>query len=234
MTWGNDPRVVEPIVGMMMQSRQAVVNYMTPLGLASFDGAPDHHYGPGPWVDDLAAARTGTRPISIARTRTASGSTARRAGSNAVAQYAPQVAACFATELRFGDDYLLWFHHLPWDHRMRYRADAWNELVGRYDPRRRAGRDNAARLAVACAAASMPQRFTEVDAFLGIQEQEAKWWRDASHRLFPERLAAGPCRRDSRRRSIRSRLLQGAELPLRARSLAAQKKSPSATGGAQG
>ena len=52
MTWGNDPALVEPIVGMMMGSRQAVVDYMTPLGLAHLM-ATGHHYGPGPWISDL-------------------------------------------------------------------------------------------------------------------------------------------------------------------------------------
>ena len=53
MTWSNDPRVVKPVVAIMMKSRQAVVDTMTPLGLAH-QMASDHHYGPGPWVSDLA------------------------------------------------------------------------------------------------------------------------------------------------------------------------------------
>jgi len=52
MTWGNDPRLVAPVVGIMMGSRQAVVDYMTPLGLAHLMGT-GHHYGPAPWVNDL-------------------------------------------------------------------------------------------------------------------------------------------------------------------------------------
>ncbi|HET9149066.1 MAG TPA: alpha-glucuronidase family glycosyl hydrolase, partial [Alphaproteobacteria bacterium] len=51
MTWGNDPRLVRPVVAMMMKSHQAVVDIMTPLGLAH-QMASDHHYGPGPWVSD--------------------------------------------------------------------------------------------------------------------------------------------------------------------------------------
>src|SRR5206468_633998 len=54
MTWGNDPKLVQPIVAMMLNSRQAAVDYMTPLGLAH-QMASDHHYGPGPWVGDQPA-----------------------------------------------------------------------------------------------------------------------------------------------------------------------------------
>ncbi|WP_268794938.1 MULTISPECIES: hypothetical protein [unclassified Sphingomonas] len=53
MTWG--AAAAEPIVPMMMRSHEAVVDYMMPLGLNHLF-ATGHHYGPGPWVDDLAAA----------------------------------------------------------------------------------------------------------------------------------------------------------------------------------
>jgi hypothetical protein len=53
MTWGNDSRLVRPVVQIMARSREAAVDYMTPLGLAH-QMATDHHYGPGPWVCDLA------------------------------------------------------------------------------------------------------------------------------------------------------------------------------------
>ena len=53
MTFSNDERFVTSAVGMMMESREAVVDYMTPLGLHHLM-ATGHHYGPGPWVSDLA------------------------------------------------------------------------------------------------------------------------------------------------------------------------------------
>ena len=95
MTWSNDPRFVKPVVAMMMGSRQAVVDYMTPLGLAH-QMATDHHYGPGPWVTRPAAPqwnpayyhRADASGIGFDRTAT---------GSNAVAQYAPDVAAASRT-----------------------------------------------------------------------------------------------------------------------------------------
>jgi alpha-glucuronidase len=181
MTWGNDRAVVEPVVRMMMQSRQAVVNTMTPLGLAHLMGS-GHHYGPAPWVSDQPSPlwnptyyhRADSLGIGFDRTRS---------GSNAVAQYARPVSACFATLSCVPDDYLLWFHHLPWDYRMRSGRTLWDELVTRYDlgldevrSMRRTWRSLNGRVD--------PERLAQVDAFLGIQEEEAQWWRDASIAYF--------------------------------------------------
>ena len=55
MTFSNTPQVITPVVDMMMRSREAVVDYMTPLGLAHIM-ATGHHYGPGPWIDNLKRA----------------------------------------------------------------------------------------------------------------------------------------------------------------------------------
>jgi alpha-glucuronidase len=181
MTWGNEPAVVEPIVGMMMQSRQAVVNYMTPLGLHHLM-ATGHHYGPGPWVDNLQ--REDWNPTYFHRANAEGiGFDRTASGSNAVAQYAPLVAACFAKPSCVSDDYLLWFHDLPWDYRMRSGRTLWNELVSRYDlgveqvaEMRRTWQSLGGRVD--------DERFAEVAAFLRIQEQEAQWWRDASIAYF--------------------------------------------------
>jgi alpha-glucuronidase len=181
MTWGNDPTLTKAITGMMMRSHQAVVDYMTPLGLNHLM-ATGHHYGPGPWVDDLerrdwnptyfhAADADG---IGFDRTRT---------GSNAVAQYAKPVAERFGSLKTVGDDYLLWFHHVPWDHRMSSGRMLWDELVVRYD--RGVGEVDAMRAAWAGLSARIdPRRHAEVSDFLGIQREEAQWWRDASIAYF--------------------------------------------------
>src|SRR3546814_9414584 len=79
--------------------------------------ATGHHYGPAPWVGDLDRPewnptyynRADARGIGFDRTAS---------GSDAVAQYAPPVARRFADLGTVGDDYLLWFHHLPWGYRM--------------------------------------------------------------------------------------------------------------------
>lgn len=181
MTWGNDPALTKSITGMMMRSHQAVVDYMTPLGLNHLM-ATGHHYGPGPWVDDLErrdwnptyfhAADAGG--IGFDRTRT---------GSNAVAQYARPVANRFASLKTVGDDYLLWFHHVPWDHRMASGRTLWDELVVRYD--RGIGEVDAMRSSWAALSAQVdPRRHAEVGDFLSIQREEAQWWRDACIAYF--------------------------------------------------
>lgn len=181
MTWGNDPTVIATVVPMLMQSRQAVVNYMTPLGLHHLM-ATGHHYGPGPWVDNLEHEdwnptyfhRADANGIGFDRTA---------AGSDAVAQYAAPVAACFANLRCASEDYLLWFHHLSWDYRTRSGRTLWDELVTRYDLG--VAQVHDMRLSWKTLRGRIDDdRFDEVDAFLGIQEEEARWWRDASIAYF--------------------------------------------------
>jgi hypothetical protein len=91
MTFSNDPRFVGPTVEMMMGSREAVVDYMTPLGLHHLMGRPSLRAGGR--GSRAARAPTGLRSTITGPTPTASASTARPSGSDATAQYAPQVAA---------------------------------------------------------------------------------------------------------------------------------------------
>lgn len=181
MTFSPDLAVVQPIVGMMMASREAAVNYMTPLGLHHLM-ARGHHYGPGPWVDGGPRAdwtsvyyhRADRNGIGFDRTAT---------GSNAVAQYAPEVAATHADLTRVPEALLLWFHHVPWDHRMASGRPLWDELVGRYSLGVRqvqAMQDTWVSLRGRVDA----DRHEQVAAFLQIQLREAQWWRDASVAYF--------------------------------------------------
>jgi len=181
MTWGADPAVTGPIVDMMMGSREAVVDYMTPLGLGHLM-ATGHHYGPGPWVADLA--RPEWNPVyyhkadarGIGFDRTAS-------GTNAVAQYAPPVAGQFGDVKRVPEALLLWFHHVSWDRRMRSGRSLWDELVTHYDR----GVDAVAKMQASWEALEGridEARWAEVRDFLAIQRKEAGWWRDASIAYF--------------------------------------------------
>jgi alpha-glucuronidase len=181
MTFTSDPRFVEPAADLMMRSRQAVVDYMTPLGLAHLMGT-GHHYGPAPWVDDLD--RPEWNPYyyhradagGIGLDRTAS-------GSDAVAQYAPPVAERFADPERVADDYLLWFHRLPWDHRLDSGRTVWEELVHRYD--RGVAEVEAMRSTwIGLEAFVDADRFAKTRDFFDIQLREARWWRDASLAYF--------------------------------------------------
>jgi len=180
MTWGNDPRLFGPIVGMMMESRQAVIDYMTPLGLAHLMGT-GHHYGPAPWVSDLDRPewnpayyhRADSSGIGFDRTAT---------GSNALLQYAPEAALEFVAG-RHADDYLLWFHHLPWDRRLDTGRTIWEELVRRYS----LGVDKVTAFQLQWDALRPnidAERQAEVARFLAIQHDEARWWRDACIAYF--------------------------------------------------
>jgi alpha-glucuronidase len=181
MTFTRDPRFVVPAVDMMMASRQAVVDYMTPLGLAHLMGT-GHHYGPAPWVADLA--RPEWNPAYYHRAdRGGIGFDRTATGSNAVAQYLPPVAARFASVDAVGEDELLWFHHLPWDHRMADGATLWDTLVRRYD--RGVAAVGAMRAGWGRLAPFVDrERFDQAATFLEVQEREAKWWRDASIAYF--------------------------------------------------
>ena len=197
MTWGEDPATIETIVGMMMGSREAVVDYMTPLGLGHLM-ATGHPYGPGPWVSDLARPewnpayyhKADAEGIGFDRTKT---------GSDAVSQYAPQVAKEFGDLKRVPENLLLWFHHVPWDYRVKSGRTLWDELVVRYDR----GVAEVAAMQASWAALEGKvdrRRWEEVRDFLNIQRSEAQWWRDASIAYFqsiskrplPEGHAAPP------------------------------------------
>ncbi|WP_105103073.1 alpha-glucuronidase family glycosyl hydrolase [Microbulbifer pacificus] len=181
ITFGSDPQVLSIGLDMMMASRQAVVDYMTPLGLAHLM-ATGHHYGPGPWVSDLA--RPEWNPTYYHRANQYGiGFDRTREGSNAVAQYAPRVASRFASRREVGDDLLLWFHHLPWDYPMASGRDLWQELVYRYDR----GVATAHKLQTQWQMLESkidPERFDKTARLLAVQVREAKWWRDASIAYF--------------------------------------------------
>jgi alpha-glucuronidase len=181
MTFGNEPRLVGPVVDMMMGSREAAVDYMTPLGLAHLMGT-GHHYGPAPWVSDLG--RADWNPTYYHRADAVGiGFDRGPKGSDAVAQYQKDVAAIFADPKKTPERYLLWFHHVPWDYRMKSGRTLWDELVMHYTHgveavgRMRATWDSLAPYVDA-------ERHAQVAAFLAIQQQEAQWWRDACIAYF--------------------------------------------------
>jgi alpha-glucuronidase len=180
MTFTADPRFVGPVLQMMMGSREAVVDFMTPLGL-HHQMARDTHYGPGPWVSGGRADQTSlyfskVAPDGIGFDRT-------KSGSNAIAQYAPEVAAPLADPLTTPDSELLWFHHLPWDYRLNSGQTLWDGLVQRYD--RGIGEVEAMQRVWSTMDAYVdPERFQQTSALLTLERREAQWWRDASVAFF--------------------------------------------------
>jgi alpha-glucuronidase len=181
MTFTPDPRFVAPAVTMMIASREAVVDYMTPLGLAH-QMATSSHYGPGPWVSDLK--RPEWNPVYYARAdATGIGFDRTATGSDAIAQYAPPLAAKLADPATTPERWLLWFHHVGWDRRMPSGRTLWDELVTHYDK----GVTTVGDMRRTWANLSPyvdPERFAKTATFLDIQQHEAQWWRDASIAWF--------------------------------------------------
>lgn len=181
MTFSTDPRFVTPTVAMMMGSREAAVDYMTPLGLHHQMGN-GHHYGPQPWYSGgtradwtpVYYAKAGKDGIGFDRTVT---------GSNAVAQYAPVVAKRFADLKTVDERDLLWFHHVPWNYRLKSGQSLWDGLVTHYS-RGVATVDGMGRTWADLAPYVDPERHAQVADFLAIQRREAQWWRDASIAYF--------------------------------------------------
>jgi len=181
MTFNNDPAFVTPVVAMMMGSRQALVDYMMPLGLHHlFDTG--HHYGPGPWVNNLN--RADWNPTYYHRADAAGiGFERGPKGSNATSQYAPKVAAIFADPRKVPEQFLLWFHHVPWDYKTSSGRILWDELVYRYTH----GVEVVSQMRRTWAGLERyvdAERFAQVSSFLAIQEREAQWWRDACIAYF--------------------------------------------------
>lgn len=181
MTLTNEPNAVINIVAMMMGSREAIVNYMTPLGLHHLMGT-GHHYGPAPWVDNLGRDdwnpvyyhRADDKGIGLDRTET---------GSNAVAQYAKHWQTIYSDPKKTPENLLLWFHHLPWDYKMASGNTLWNELVRHYS----LGVTQVEQMKrdwLALEGTVDNNQFNQVKMALEIQVKEAKWWRDASVLYF--------------------------------------------------
>jgi alpha-glucuronidase len=180
-TFTTRPAARDAIVDLMMGSREAVVDYMTPLGLHHLMGT-GHHHGPAPWVDNLE--RPDWNPTYYHRAdRAGIGFDRSPTGSNAVAQYAPSVARLWADPRTTPPELLLWFHHLPWDHAMPSGRSLWAGLIAHYDRGVATVADMRTRWA-ALQPDIDPQRHAEVAAYLAVQAAEATWWRDACIAYF--------------------------------------------------
>lgn len=176
-TFTRDAATVASIARMMFGSREAVVRYMTPLGMAHLMDT-GHHYGPAPWVCDLPRPewnpcyyhRADAEGIGFDRTAS---------GSNALADYDDEIAAQWADPQSIESRFLLWFHHVRWDHRLASGRTVWEELVKEYD----AGVQQVDLMAEVWAKLSGSidaQRHRAVAENLAIQQREARWWRNAS------------------------------------------------------
>ncbi|WP_229807538.1 alpha-glucuronidase family glycosyl hydrolase [Asticcacaulis endophyticus] len=181
MTFSNDPAFVAPVVDMMMTSRETVADYMTPLGLHHLMDT-GHHYGPGPWVDNLE--RADWNPVYYHKADiNGIGFDRMKTGSNAIAQYTPKAAKLWAEPKTMDERYLLWFHHVPWDYKVKSGRTLWDEVVVTYSK----GASDVTTMRNRWASLKPyvdADRFEAVATNLMIQEREARWWRDASVAYF--------------------------------------------------
>ncbi|MCQ2975465.1 MAG: alpha-glucuronidase [Bacteroidales bacterium] len=130
-TISTDPIVVKTSREMMMMSREAVVNYMTPLGLHHLMGW-NAHYGPEPWCNIPGARADWQPPYYHKADEFGLGFNRSSTGSNAVGQYQPELTTMFDNPLSCPEEYVLWFHHLPWDYKFANGNTLWQELCARY------------------------------------------------------------------------------------------------------
>ncbi|WP_127132776.1 alpha-glucuronidase family glycosyl hydrolase [Pseudoflavitalea rhizosphaerae] len=175
-TFTTQQAFVQPVLKMMMRSRELLVDYMTPLGLTHIM-YNHHHYGPMPWGNTLN--RPDWNPVYYHKADKAGiGFNRTSSGSNALSQYATPVQQQYESIDNCPDDYLLWFHHASWDHKMQSGRSLWDELCYRYHAATDSVRamqqqwKNLERFVDA-------ERFSHVQQMLAIQASEAAWWRDA-------------------------------------------------------
>ncbi len=183
-TFSKEKEFVEPIGRLMLRSHEAAVDYMMPLGLHHIF-AWGHHYGPEPWCNVPGARpdwmpsyyhRAGANGIGFDRSHT---------GSHATAQYPDSLCRLYDDPSTCPEQYLLWFHHLPWNHRMKSGRTLWDELCHRYDSGVQQVRefqktwDRVESLIDA-------ERFRDVQSRLKTQLRDAVWWKDACLLYFQE------------------------------------------------
>jgi len=180
-TFSNDEEFIKSVKKMMLESREAVVNYMNPLGLHHiFDTS--HHYGPGPWVGNLS--RPEWNPVYYHKAdEDGIGFDRTKTGSNALSQYAPAFEEKFGNLETCPEEYLLWFHHLPWDYQLKSGRTLWDGLGIKYQQ----GVDQVKQMINTWENIKPyvdEYRHNQVRMLLGIQLKEAKWWRDACMLYF--------------------------------------------------
>jgi len=175
-TFSNDKEFVRTTQNIMLQSHETLVNYMTPLGLAHmmYNG---HHYGPMPWGNTLG--RPDWNPIYYHKADTNGiGFDRTINGTNALAQYNDAVSKMWLDSNTCDEKYLLWFHHVSWQHKMKSGNTLWEELCYKYN----IGVDSIKKYEQQWALQEKnvnPEQFNQVKQFLHIQVKDAEWWRDA-------------------------------------------------------
>ena len=184
--------IYSQLLSVMLDSREACVSYMMPLGIHHiFAGV--HHYGPAPWYAPRGTRADWTPPYYHRADSIGLGFDRTLTGSANVKQYPEELCRLYNDINTCPENLLAWFHHVPWDHRMKSGRTFWDELCHKYDDGVR-----ETRRFLTVWDAMQPyvdsQRFEDVQHKLRIQARDAEWWRDAcllyfqtfSHRPIPQ------------------------------------------------
>ena len=183
-TFTLDKGFVEPMQRVMMESREACVNYMMPLGLHHIFSF-DHHYGPEP--DGFKAEypiewcpvyyhKADAKGIGFDRSST---------GSDAVSQYREPLNKIYNDLESCPEEYLLWFHHVPWNYQMKSGLTLWQEMQEKYN----SGVRDVERFCLIWDNMKPyfqndMQRWNEVKARMDHQLENARKWRDVCLNYF--------------------------------------------------
>ena len=172
----------ERLIGMMLRSREACVDYMMPLGLHHIFKF-DHHYGPEPegfkadypieWCP-VYYHKADKAGIGFDRSHT---------GTDATSQYAEPYRSQYDDVKTCPEEYLLWFHHLPWTYKMKDGQTLWENIVRHYNAGV-AEVEGYVRLWQAARPYIDRQRWQETDARLKHQLENAREWRDVCTTYF--------------------------------------------------
>lgn len=177
-------KFLTPVKEMMLQSREAAVKYMMPLGLHHIF-AGGHHYGPGPWYAPKGVRPDWTPPYYHQADAAGIGFDRTRNGSNAVSQYREPLASQFNDPATCPDIYLLWFHHLPWTYKMKSGRTLWDELCYHYEKGVLQVREFQ-KIWDKVEPYVDAQRFTEVQSKLRRHYRDAQIWKDACLLYFQQ------------------------------------------------
>ena len=175
-----EKKFVEPVKAMMLESREAVVNYTMPLGFHHlFNGS---HYGPGPWQRSI---RPDWSPVYYHKADSLGVGFDRTVatGSGNIGQYNEPLASRFENIETCPENLILWFHHVPWDYTMSSGRTLWDEICLHYE-------NGIKSVQGFLKTWDSVKEFVDEDTWnkvqdrLVIQEADARWWRDACVQYF--------------------------------------------------
>lgn len=180
-----DEKFTKPVEMMMMTSREACVNYMMPLGLHHIFKF-DHHYGPEP-DGFIASYPLEWCPVYYHKADAQGiGFDRSSKGTDAVGQYPEPYRSLYDNIETCPEEYLLWFHHVPWDYKMKSGSTLWQELCMKYNM-------GVAMVEVyrdfwhTSAKQYMKgheQEWQHTDSLLNVQLENAKEWRNTCLKYF--------------------------------------------------